>query len=81
MYFVDDITAFMEGRNKELPGIAEKVLTAMKREVEKKGLKLSITEGGEEETSKVIASFSCLEEKFQECGKREEVGPHWQHQE
>ena len=29
--FVDDITAFMEGRNKKLSGIAEKVLKSRKR--------------------------------------------------
>ena len=31
--FVDEITAFMEGRNRELPGIPEKVLRAMREEV------------------------------------------------
>ena len=40
-----DITACMEGRNKELPGIAEEVLKSTKREVEEKGLRQSITEG------------------------------------
>ena len=35
--FVDDVKAFMEGRNKELPGIAEKVLKAMRMEVEGEG--------------------------------------------
>ena len=29
MVFVDDVTAFLERRSKELPGIAEKVLRAM----------------------------------------------------
>ena len=43
--FVDDIGAFMKGRNKVLPGIAEEVLRSMKMEVEEKGLRLSITEG------------------------------------
>ena len=32
--FVDDITAFMEGRNKELAGVAEKVLKSIKRWVD-----------------------------------------------
>ena len=67
---VDDITAFMEGRNKELRGIAGKVLEFLKREVEEKGVKLSITEGWKEG----IGSCSYLEEKFQECSKREEAG-------
>ena len=46
--FVNDITAFMEGQNKELPGIAESVLMSMRREVEEKGLELSIMEGKKE---------------------------------
>ena len=47
--FVDDITAFMEGKNKELPGFVKNVLQSIKREVEEKGPKLSIAEGGQEE--------------------------------
>ena len=39
--FVDDITSFLE-----LPGIAETILSAMRVEVEEKGLKLSFSEGG-----------------------------------
>ena len=45
---MDDIIACLEGRNKELPGIAEKVLKTMIIEVEEKVLMLSITEGGKE---------------------------------
>ena len=41
---MDGITASVEERNKELAGIAEMVLRAMRREVEEKGLRLSITE-------------------------------------
>ena len=44
--FVDDITASINGRNKEAVEMAEEVLKKLKREVEEKGLKLSITEGG-----------------------------------
>ena len=40
------------------------------REVEEKGLKLSITGGGKEGKSKVIALCSCLEDKFGECSKK-----------
>ena len=72
--FVEDITAFPAGRNKDLAGIAGKVLKAMCMEVEEKGPKLSITERGEEGDSKVVASCIYLEGKFQECSKREEVG-------
>ena len=63
---VDEITAFMEGRNKELAAI----LRAMRRDVEEKGLELSITEVGKEGKSEAIASCGYLEEKFQECSKR-----------
>ena len=50
--FVDDITAFLEGRNKELAGIAEKVLTSMKKEGRREDSK--VVEG----KSEVIAKRS-----------------------
>ena len=46
-FFIDDITAFLKWRN-ELVEMAEKVLKEVKKEVEEKGLKLSITEGVKE---------------------------------
>ena len=49
--FVDDITAFTNWRTKELVEMAEKVLEKCKREVEERGLKLSIT-GREKERKK-----------------------------
>ena len=58
--FADDITACLEGRNKELPEIAEKVLTTRRMEVEEKCLELSVTEGETDGKSKVIASCSYL---------------------
>ena len=63
----------MEERNKELPGIAEKVQST-RREAQERGLNLLITEGRKVEKSKVTASCRYLEEKFQECSKREGVG-------
>ena len=54
--------ALMEGRTRELAGIAED------------RLQLSITGGGKQGTSKVVASCSCLKEKFQECRKKDGVG-------
>ena len=71
--FVDDITAFMNGRNKELMEMAEKVLKNVKRELEEKGLKLSITEGGKEGKSKAMTSCRYLEERFQECSREDGV--------
>ena len=70
VFFVDEMTPFMQGRNTELPGIAEKVLKSIRKEAEEKGLKLSITEGGKQGKNMVIASCCYLEEKFQECSKR-----------
>ena len=55
--------------------MTEKVLKSRRRGVEETGLKLSITEREKEGKSQVIASSNYLEEKFQECSKREGVGP------
>ena len=46
------------------------MLRAMKRDVEGKAVKLSITEGGKEAKCKVIASCSYVEEKLRECSKK-----------
>ena len=68
-------TAFKQGTNKELVEMAEKFLKTLKKETwRKKGLKLSITDGGTEGRSKATASCKYLEERFQECSKREGVG-------
>ena len=66
-----DTTAFMNGRIKELVEIAEKVSKTLTREVEEKGLTLSITEGGRK--SKAATSCKHLEERFQECSRKEEA--------
>ena len=44
--FVEDITAFMEGRYNELAGTAEKVSMSIKGKAEENCFKLSNTEGG-----------------------------------
>ena len=56
---MDDFTAFAEGRNKELPGIAEKVSRERRMDAEEKDLKLSITEEGQ---NKVVAPCCFHEE-------------------
>ena len=71
---VHDMTAFMKGRNKELPGIAERVRKSTRREVEEQSLRLSVKDRGRRGRSKVIALCTYLEEKFQECSKGEGVG-------
>ena len=53
--------------------LAEKVLNKLKKEVEEKGLKLSITEGGQGGKSKVIISCKYLEEELRECSKTKGV--------
>ena len=63
--FVDDITAFLEGRSKESPEIAEMVTRAMSMEVAEKAESCRSQKGREEGKSKVTASCSYLEEKFQ----------------
>ena len=67
---MDDITAFINGRNKELLEMAEKVSKKLKRVVEEEGLKLSITERWKEGTCTAITSCKYLEERFQECSKK-----------
>ena len=59
--FVDDITALVKGRNKEVAETAKKVMKNLKEEVEKKGVKLSVTENGKEGKSKMIASCGSIQ--------------------
>ena len=50
---MNDIIAFMSGKIKELVEMTEKVLKKLNREVEEKGLKLTITEGEKKERTKL----------------------------
>ena len=63
----------VKGRNKELAEMAKKVMKKLQEKVEKKGLKLSVTEKGKEGKGKMIASCSFLEEELRQCGKEEGV--------
>ena len=54
--FVDNITALLMEKNKEVAEMAMKV----KEEVERKGFKMSVTESGKERKSKMIASCGCV---------------------
>ena len=70
MVFVDDITALLVGKNKEVAEMAkEGDEEIFKEEVERKGLKLSITEKVKEGKSNMIASCGYLDEKLRECSK------------
>ena len=45
----------------------------LKEEVERKGLKLSVTEDGKEKKSEMIASCGLLEDELRQCSKEEGV--------
>ena len=61
---MDGITALVKGKNKEVAEVAKKAMKKLKEEVEKKGLKLSLTENGKEGKSKMIASSGFLENEL-----------------
>ena len=46
--FVNDITALVTGRTKEVAEVTKKVMKKLKEEVEENGLKLSVTDNGKE---------------------------------
>ena len=50
---------------------AKKVTKKSKEEVERKGLKLSVTENGKEGTSNMIASCGFFEDELRQCSKLE----------
>ena len=70
---VDDITAQVKGGNKEVAEMAKKVMKNLKEEVEKKGLKLPVTENGKEGKSKLIASCGFLENELRQFSREEGV--------
>ena len=53
--------------------MAKKVMKTLKKEVERKGLKLSVTEDEKEGKSKMIASCGFLENELRQCSKEEGV--------
>ena len=71
--FVDDITALLMGKNKVAAEMAKKVMKKLREEVEKKGLKLSVTENGKEGKSKMIASCGFLENELSQFSEEEGV--------
>ena len=56
--------------NKEFAELAQIIWEKLKQEVQKKGLKLSITEGSKAGSSEVTASCRHRREKWRECSKR-----------
>ena len=53
--------------------MAKKVMTKLKEEVEKKGLKLSLIENGKEGKSKMIALCGFSEDELRQCSNEEVV--------
>ena len=66
-----DITALLKGKNKEVAEMAMKVMKKLKDEVEKKALRLSVTEKGKEGKSKIIASCGFLEHELRQFRREE----------
>ena len=68
--FVDDITALLMEKNKVVAEMAKKVMKKWKEEVERKGLKLSVTEDGKKGKSKMIASCGSLEKELRQFSRK-----------
>ena len=68
--FVDDITVLLKGVNREVAEAAKKVMKKLKEEIEKKSLKLSVTENGKKGKSKMIASCGFLEDELRQSSKQ-----------
>ena len=64
--FVDNITAPLREKKNVVAEMAKKVMKKLKEEVERKGLKLAVTEDGKEGTSKMIASCGFLENELRQ---------------
>ena len=64
---------FKKGKNRDVAEMAKKVMKKLKEEVDGKGLELSMTEGGKEGKSKMIASCGFLENELRQYNKEEGV--------
>ena len=64
-----EITALLNGRNRDIVEMAKKVMKKLKEEVEKKGLKLSVTENALEGKSKMISSCGFLENELRQFSR------------
>ena len=61
------------GKNKVVAEMARKVMKKLEEEVQRNGLKLSVTEDGKEGKSKMIASCGFLENELLQFSKEEGV--------
>ena len=61
--FVDDITALLMEKNREVAEMAKKVMKTFEEVVERKGLKLSVTDNEKERKSNMIASCDFLKDE------------------
>ena len=75
--FVDDITALLTEKHKEVAEMAKKAMKKFKKEKEQKCLKLSVTENGKEGKSKMIASCGFLDNELRQFSREEGVLIAW----
>ena len=66
---MDDNTALLMVKNKEVAETAKMVMKRLREEVGRRGLKLSVTENEKEGKSKVVASCGFLEDELRQCSK------------
>ena len=66
---MDDITALLTGKNREVAEMAKKVMKKLKKEVERKGLQLSVTGDGKEGKSKMIALCGFLVDELRQYSR------------
>ena len=71
--FVDDIVALFEGEKQKHSGTGKEVMKKLTEEVEKEGLKLSVTDNGKEGKSKMITSCGFRENELRQFSKKEGV--------
>ena len=70
---MDDITALLIEKKREVAEMAKKAMKKLKEEVDRKGFKLSVTENGKEGKSMMIASCGFLEDELRHHSKAEGV--------
>ena len=70
---MDDITALLMGKNRQVAEMAKTVMKKLKEEVGTKGFELSVTENGKEGMRKMIAPCGFLEDELRSYSKEERV--------
>ena len=71
--FAGGVAVLVRGESEGVAEVAKKVLKKLREEVEKKGLKLSVTQDGKEGKSTMIASCGFLEDEMRQYSREEGV--------